>query len=131
MAFQRELILPVAAKFRGCDIERNGHIPAGFEAGFLNRGDQGVQRVLVAGEVWPPSAFVGDSCLPAARHHQFPGGPIHFGGHLHCLLEALGAGCDDHEILHIDAPARMRASPEYLDLRQGQMGRLRTGEIPP
>ena len=63
----------------------------GHEAGALDRRDQRRERLLVAREVGPPAAFVGDAEERAARGHQLAGVAVDLGRPFERLGEAARA----------------------------------------
>ena len=58
---EAERVAAAAAELGGGDVERDRDLLAGHVAGALDRLDQRRERLLVAREVGPPAAFVGDA----------------------------------------------------------------------
>ena len=79
----------------------------------------------------PPAAFVGDAGELARVAHQLAGRAIDLGGHLERLRERRRADRHHHQVLDVDAPARVRAAAENLDLGQRQRDRPVAGEVAP
>ena len=115
---EAKTIAAALTEFRRGDVERQADILARNEAGAFDRAHQRVERLLVGRERRPPAAFVGHALEEAAVGHDRARGAIDFGRHFQRLGEAFGARRDDHEILDVGSPSRMRAAAKDLDLRQ-------------
>ena len=67
---EAERVAAAAAELGGGDVERDRDLVAGNEAGALDRGTSVSSACLVAREVGPPAAFVGDAGSGAALLHE-------------------------------------------------------------
>jgi hypothetical protein len=82
LLLERKSIPPIAAELGRGEVQGYRDIVAGHKLGALDRLDQDIKRVLVAREIWPPTALVGDAGHRPALVHQFATAAIDFGSHL-------------------------------------------------
>src|SRR5438094_4124802 len=110
------MVASAAVELGRGDVERDGGIDARLEPGIGDRADELGERLLVALESRPVAALVRDTGEEPALREARAGGSVDLRGPLERFGEAARAVADDHVVLHVDAPARVRAAAVDLDL---------------
>ena len=128
---QRKRIAPAAIKLTRRDIEGNGGVDAGLEAGISDRPDELGERFLVRLERRPVAALVGNALQGAALCQPGARGVIDLRAPFQGFGEAACADADHHVVLHVHPAARVRAAAEDLDLRHGKRHPALAGEMAP
>src|SRR5688500_13902020 len=114
------MVAAAAVELAGGNVEGDRHVGAGLQARIRDGADQLGEAFLVGLERRPVAALVGDALQRAALRQALAGGGIYLRGPFERFGEAARADADDHVVLQVAAPARVRAAAENLDLRHWQ-----------